>query len=146
MENNIKDSASYKRCIKWSKEDLAFCKVKYQRLAGELIITTLSWIQSSIASWQNKTFGDSKDRPLSIFIHLKKEIQELGSEIRHRRNSIFIDGKLESELADCFILLVGLAEAFGINLEKAVLSKMEVNKRRKWQKPDNEGVIEHERN
>jgi hypothetical protein len=37
----IEDTASYKNCVKWSKEDLAYCKVKYQRLTGKLMLENM---------------------------------------------------------------------------------------------------------
>lgn len=97
-------------------------------------------LQNQIAEWQNETFGDSKDRPVAILTHLKREIEEL------EKSVIVTKDKKETstELADCAILLVGLAEAFNIDLETAINEKMKVNRKRKWKKPDRQGVIEHE--
>lgn len=37
----ITESETYKRCLSWTKEELAFCKVKYQQLAGQLTVQLL---------------------------------------------------------------------------------------------------------
>ena len=42
--------------------------------------------------------------------------------------------ELDLELADVFIYLVGIAEMNGINLEEAILRKMEINEKRKYKK------------
>ena len=97
-------------------------------------------LQNKIAKWQNKTFGDSKDRPVAVLTHLKREIEELKFGVTVTKDK----KEISRELADCVILLVGLAEAFKIDLETAVDEKMEVNRKRKWKKPDQQGVIEHE--
>jgi len=41
---------------------------------------------------------------------------------------------LDLELADVMIYLLGLAEMNGIDLEKAVLKKMDINEKRKYKK------------
>ena len=41
---------------------------------------------------------------------------------------------LDLELADVFIYLAGIAEMNGINLEDAILRKMEINEKRKYKK------------
>jgi NTP pyrophosphatase (non-canonical NTP hydrolase) len=44
------------------------------------------------------------------------------------------EDELDLELADVFIYLVGLAEMNHIDLEEAVLRKMEINEKRKYKK------------
>ena len=97
-------------------------------------------LQKQISEWQNKTFGDSKDRPVAILTHLKREIEELEMSVLTNINK----KETSTELADCVILLVGLAEAFNVDLATAVAKKMKVNRKRRWKKPDQQGVIEHE--
>lgn len=41
---------------------------------------------------------------------------------------------LDLELADVFIYLAGIAEMNGVDLEKAILKKMEINEKRKYKK------------
>lgn len=44
-------------------------------------------------------------------------------------------GKLDEELADVALYLLQLAHVCGIDLEKAILSKLEKNYQRKWSPP-----------
>jgi len=64
--------------------------------------------------------------------HLKREIEELDEDPT--------DGE---EMADCFILLLNLAEMAGVDLMSEARRKMEINRNRKWGKPDSEGVCHH---
>lgn len=92
-----------------------------------------NWTQEKINCWQNKTFKNSTG--FSIKEHLKKEIQEFFSE----RNRI----KQRAEAADIVILLYAFADVSGFNLQEEVNKKMEINIKRKWGNPDENGVIEH---
>ena len=50
------------------------------------------------------------------------------------------------EFADCFILLLDAARKEGFSAKDiltAIVEKMEINKARKWGKPDVNGVMEH---
>lgn len=52
----------------------------------------------------------------------------------------------KSEFADCFILLFGAADIFGMSYEdicKAIDDKMSINYKRNWGKPDENGVVNH---
>ena len=106
----------------------------------------LSVLQAFIGQWADETFctienrfGKSIEyRGRSIVGHLRKEIDELAA-----------DPANMEEIADCMILLFHLAhqnlyhaKTFD-TLFKAITDKMEVNKKRKWGKPDKNGVIEH---
>ena len=99
-------------------------------------------LQNKIGKWQNKTLGDSNKRPVAILAHLKREVIELEKILVYTLKAN--KKEIGRELADCAILLVGLAEAFNIDLETAVNEKTQVNRERKWKKPDQQGVIEHE--
>ena len=48
-------------------------------------------------------------------------------------------GNVGEELADVMIYLLGLSEILGIDLEKELLQKVEINKKRVYQKID--GVV-----
>ena len=57
--------------------------------------------------------------------------------------------EVDIEFADCFILLLDAARKEGLfakDILKAIVNKMEINKARKWGKPDENGVMEHIRN
>lgn len=93
-------------------------------------------LQKEIGKWQAQTFGPSRLHPYGLYHHLREEVGEVGK--------AFYDMEaMPSELADCIILLVGLADAFNIDLDKAVKQKMEKNKKRQWHKPNKKGVIKH---
>ena len=64
--------------------------------------------------------------------HLRKEIDELAEDTS--------DGE---EMADCFILLLNLAEMAGVDLMTEARRKMEINRKRKWGAPDADGVCHH---
>lgn len=91
-----------------------------------------------ITSWQKETFGEAT--ALSKIAHLREEIEELAIDIA----SNGIDKRLE--FADCFFLLFGAAAADGMTYEdicNAIQEKFEINKVRKWGKPDANGVVNH---
>ena len=58
---------------------------------------------NAITKWQNETFGMAT--PLSKIAHLKEEIQELEDELKPSDKV----ENIQSEFADCFILLFGVA-------------------------------------
>jgi hypothetical protein len=93
-------------------------------------------VQDSIAAWADSVFG--KDRRLdSILKHLKKEVEEL------------IDEPFSvEEYADVGILWLNAASKAGYKVDDlyfAMIGKMMVNRSRKWGKPGENGVIEHQR-
>lgn len=50
------------------------------------------------------------------------------------------------EFADCFILLLNTASKCGFTMQEltdCAIEKMEINKNRKWGKPDKDGIVEH---
>ena len=51
---------------------------------------------------------------------------------------------LDLELADVFIYLAGIAEMNGVDLEKAILEKMEINEKRKYKKNEAGVLIKDE--
>lgn len=86
--------------------------------------------------FSSKTFGEGC-RTNSVLKHLEKEIIE----VKATPDDI-------EEWADCFILLMDGLWRRGFlfsDLFTAVLCKFEINKNRKWKKPDKDGVIEHEK-
>lgn len=98
-------------------------------------------LQKKIREWQTRTFGPSSGHVWGLLKHFQSEASELRYAIFTRRKN-----EIREELADCVILLVGLADAHNIDLDAAVKAKMKKNEKRKWKKPDKNGVIEHVRN
>jgi len=103
-----------------------------------------------IWKWNKKTFG--KSTTLSKIAHLKHEIEELKTELSSLDGSEGIEqleeNKLqkEREFADCFILLFCAAACDGMNYKdivRCIEEKMHINYKRKWGKPDENGVVNH---
>lgn len=92
-----------------------------------------------IAKWQRAIFGEAT--ALSKLSHLNEELHELWDEL--------ILGNKEralTEFADCFILLFGAADQYGMTYEnicKAIDEKTVINKNRKWGIPKENGVVNH---
>jgi len=97
-------------------------------------------LQRDIKQWSDDTFGLGRTgRPIAH--HLKKEIDEVIDAID---NSGY--NRVKFEIADCFILLLDVASHEGISVGEildASEEKMEINKKRKWGEPDENGVVEH---
>lgn len=91
-----------------------------------------------IKQWQEETFPNAN--PLSKIAHLKEEILEVEEAISNNLPS------KKSEYADCFLLLFGAAASDGLTYDdicQAIDDKMEINKSRKWGKPNKLGVVNH---
>ena len=93
---------------------------------------------TSITKWQKETFGEAT--AISKIIHLRKEIKELLADLKKK------NPKRRLEFADCLILLFGSAKEDGMSYEDicdALDEKMKINRKRKWGKPDKDGVVLH---
>ena len=91
-----------------------------------------------ITEWQKETF--KKATPLSKLAHLKQEIEELETDL------INDNKERRLEFADCFLLLFGAAQADGMSYEdiiNCIDEKFQIVKKRKWGKPDKNGVVNH---
>ena len=91
-------------------------------------------LQDELGQWADKTFGPRT--PISLLHHLKEEVIEL-METPHD----------ESEWADCLTLLI---DSYRLQTGKttdhlldACFEKLEINKNRTWQEPDENGVCRH---
>ncbi|MEY4745011.1 MAG: hypothetical protein RL272_956 [Candidatus Parcubacteria bacterium] len=71
--------------------------------------------------------------PDKIFVLLSEEVGELAKELRRswKRGMDGVRPEAASELADVFMYLVDLANAFGVDLEQAVREKIAYNDARK---------------
>lgn len=98
--------------------------------------------QKAIGEWQRKTFGgaDGLERAKPLLSHLKQEVHELMLELYA---SEINQENLSSEMADVFILLVAMADRLQIDLDSAILRKMNINMSRTWGEPDGDGVVRH---
>ncbi|TVQ81776.1 MAG: DUF550 domain-containing protein [Micavibrio sp.] len=90
-------------------------------------------VQNDIVDFSNRTFG--KGRLDAKLLHLAEEVGELAETP---------DDLME--WADCMILLLGAAGEAGLDMDdlhRAVAEKMEINSKRKWGRPDENGVVRH---
>lgn len=95
---------------------------------------------NEITKWQKETFGQATAQ--SKILHLKQEVNELLLDV------IIKKSERRLEFADCFFLLFGAAAADGMtyeDIEACIAEKFEINKARKWGKPDANGVVNHVR-
>lgn len=88
------------------------------------------WAES--VPWQEETFPNATTK--SVVEHLYREALEL------RENPDDWE-----EVADILLLLGHLIHKTGMDAAKVVRDKLEVNKRRVWAAPDEQGVVEHVR-
>lgn len=84
----------------------------------------------SVHQWQCETFPQAGAE--SKWHHLKEEIEELGDCLSD-----------PSEIADCLLLLIGIAKVQGLDPFQCIVDKMAVNRERDWGKPDSNGVVKH---
>lgn len=90
-------------------------------------------LQHDLKKWTEKQFPSRNME--SITNHLKSEIGEL---LENPTDII--------EFADCFMLLVDAASYQGIHMSdiwRAMGEKLEINKKRKWGEPNEQGFVEH---
>ncbi len=88
---------------------------------------------AEVCQWQKATFRDAT--PRSKIAHLRKEVEELNQ----RPDD-------DHEYADCMLLLIGAWGARGksaAELVQACRDKLDINRARKWGRPDQSGVVEH---
>lgn len=119
-------------------------------------INKLQLLMNDVRQWSDATFGYGK-RTTAIVHHLKQEVVELILAL-NKTYELGCDesvgvGELarqihetEIEYADCFMLLLDSAHHFGLSAENIVdltREKLEINKKRKWGNPDENGVVEH---
>lgn len=104
----------------------------------------LEIIINELHKWQAMTFPQATS--LSKLYHLKEEVSELIKEIGLNRISCPKNTFVRMEYADCFMLLFGAAIKDGFTLYdiiEAIKEKHKINKKRKWGKPDKNGVVKH---
>jgi len=90
--------------------------------------------------WSKRTFGITT--PQAPAYHLKKEVGELIESLEANVSW----NEIVAEYADCLILICNSASKFGLTAEdlmNAANKKMAINEKRKWGKPDENGVFEH---
>jgi hypothetical protein len=89
--------------------------------------------------WQRQTIKSAT--PESCIKHLKKELDELLADIEAGRA-----GAAAHEFADCFLLLFGAADRYGMNWHQInfyIEEKMNINRMRTWGAVNADGFQEH---
>jgi NTP pyrophosphatase (non-canonical NTP hydrolase) len=108
----------------------------------------LQSLMDEVVAWSNVTFKDAT--AVSKSIHLQKEAKELTEALEkyYRIPSQRHRDDVKLEFADIMILLVNTANAYGITAKELIaLShiKLEINKTREWNPPDENGVCYHKK-
>lgn len=93
-------------------------------------------------AWQRATFPGQNTR--GRIAHLVREVVELAAAATEPGGSRERESAVAEEVADCFMLLVGIAADLHVNLADAVLAKLAINRARKWKAPNADGSVEHE--
>lgn len=104
----------------------------------------LQILLDDILNWQKHTFPDSY--AISKLHHLSQEVPELIEELEYFENGGGSINRIRMEFADCFLLLMGSATIAGFSaedIETMIREKLEINKKRKWGIPDENGVVLH---
>lgn len=116
----------------------------------------LQKLMDDISKFSSKTFGEGQRNP-AILYHLKEEVDELidATVDYHKHNSckniIKSDELLEKlmfEYADCLTLILDSADNAGLSAKMLIditRRKLEINKKREWEKPDIHGVCRHKK-
>lgn len=94
---------------------------------------TLKELQFDVVSWADSI--SPTRRPENTMVKLNSETSELLDAIVNRLGREAV----ESELGDCLILLLDLANMYQIDLVTAGERKMVINRQRRWRSED--GVI-----
>lgn len=98
----------------------------------EFCAPTQKWNQTAIGEWNKETFGESNT---GLIGHFKEEVKEFDEALDTPEEAL--------EAADIVILLMVRAHRKGYDLLGSVYKKMEINRRRKWQKPNAQGIVHH---
>ena len=100
---------------------------------NELTITTLTNMMHELVQSKGWYETDSKrpQTPRNLAVSLSIEAAEILEHFQFTEEIKDRD-ELGSELADVTLYLLQLASVSGIDLEEAVLRKLEVNKKREW--------------
>ncbi len=96
-------------------------------------MTSIREFEQKLGEWADAQFGAGDQ--MRCLKHLRHEVGELIAAPYDRM-----------EYADCFMLLVDAYRRAGGNADdliQASYEKLEICKKRKWGKPDAEGVIRH---
>ena len=140
--------------IWWAKGAKAIRDGKIGRLQPANAREDVQKLMDEIMEWSDATFGEGQRNP-AILHHLSKEVAELIEALKKFQQEDSISNIVKSEqnlkqlffeYADCFMLLLDSASHMGLTFDilyEYTKRKLEINRNRKWGKPDENGVVEH---
>lgn len=134
----------------WEAEMMKLPKAAIIDLYRKSCQSDLQPVINEISTWSDKTFGTEQRNP-AILYHLREEVEELITALiaYHFEPGKVNQAKVNEEYADCFTLIVDSwakwcrAEDNAKVLLDISRMKLNVNKLRKWHKPDTNGVCRH---
>ena len=144
----------YGKGTNFTVSTVAYLMEAYAAQQSKMPTERLQELMNSITAWSDGQFGEGQRNP-AIAYHLLKEVPELIDAIKlfQNTNSIVHVTKSEKalkslffEYADCLMLLLDSASHMGLTADMLIdytQQKLEINKSRKWGKPDENGVVEH---
>lgn len=99
-------------------------------------------LQKSIAAWAN---GNIPDRTVMGAINklVMEEIPELVAELKETAGEGYHPSVIESEIGDCFILLLDIANMLGVDAARVTTRKLEELKTRTWTQNPVTGFFNH---
>ena len=106
-----------------------FFKWAFSDDRGTFLNRNLDILQKTVAEWGDKTFPEKTNE--SVLKHLKKEVAELSKD------------RTGEECADVFMILLHFCHMNGFSLYDETCKKYNINLKRKWKKPDKDGVVYH---
>jgi hypothetical protein len=114
-------------------------------------VEEMAAFQHQVTTWTGVVFPNATQE--SRLNHLKAEFRELQNEIididfarKCGWDEAFISrrrAEIGNELADMFLLMLGLAQGENISLGECIVTKFLINQNRKWGEPNAEGFVEH---
>lgn len=143
------DVVKYPASIMGGHTAMAWLKGKgsylIDRVIGKVEMSDLQKLMDWNFEFAKRVFPEHCTNPVPPLHHLKKEVGETIEELEKPQ----IDKeKLLFEYADCLILLAGSAKRAGITSDQLLsysFKKMEINEKRDWGKPDENGVYLHKK-
>jgi hypothetical protein len=104
-------------------------------------------IQDEWDKWASSTFGEDRD-PIGIANHLKEEADEFKKQVEVFKKEPTLGNyrELLFEGADVLGLLLNTLKRFDIDANALITFtkiKLDINKQREWQEPDENGIYRH---
>ncbi len=129
------------RITKWLKDNgyphgyrvLCFnCNFKSHMytIRGRGPLVTLRTLQNDIVRWADRTFPH-------------RTVEDILRKLEEERKEL-LDGMITGdEYADIFILVMDLAAQHGIDIQKALVDKLEINRKREWKLNPDTNTMQH---